>query len=124
MTKQFRQMIFWVGALILGVVLGSLHIGAVNNVCGFVASVFTRLFQFTAVPAIAGSVLTTLAMLGGNKETGKIFKRTICYTLLTTLAASTVAAILFFVINPDALASSVYEGAAVEKIQNIVLKNI
>lgn len=119
MTKQFRQMIFWVGALVLGVVLGSLHIGAVNNVCGFVASVFTRLFQFTAVPAIAVSVLTTLAMLGGNKETGKIFKRTICYTLLTTLAASTVAAILFFIINPDALASSAYEGAAVEKIQNM-----
>lgn len=119
MTKQFRQMIFWVSALILGVVLGSLHIEVVNNVCGFVASVFTRLFQFTAVPAIAVSVLTTLAMLGGNKETGKIFKRTICYTLLTTLAASTVAAILFFIINPDALASSVYEGAAVEKIQNM-----
>ncbi|MBQ0052466.1 MAG: dicarboxylate/amino acid:cation symporter [Treponema sp.] len=119
MTKQFRQMIFWVGALVLGAVLGSLHIEAVNNVCGFVASVFTRLFQFTAVPAIAVSVLTTLAMLGGNKETGKIFKRTIFYTLLTTLAASTIAAILFFVISPEALAASAYEGAAVEKIQNM-----
>lgn len=119
MTKQFRQMIFWVGALVLGAILGSLHIEVVNNVCGFVASIFTRLFQFTAVPAIAVSVLTTLAMLGGNKETGKIFKRTIFYTLLTTLAASTIAAILFFVISPDALAASSYEGVAAEKIQNM-----
>ena len=38
------------------------------------------------------------------------------YTLLTTLAASTIAAILFFVINPDVLSASVYEGAAAEKL--------
>ena len=87
MKKQIRQAILWVGALIVGDVLGSLHIDAIDSVCNFVATIFTRLFQFTAVPAIAVSVLTTLAMLGGNKETGKIFRRTIMYTLLTTLAA-------------------------------------
>ncbi len=119
MTKQTKQVILWVGALAVGAVLGSLHIGAVDSVCNFVATVFTRLFQFTAVPAISVSVLTTLAMLGGNKETGKIFRRTIMYTLLTTLAASTIAAILFFAINPETLSSSAFEGVATEKIQSM-----
>ncbi|MCQ2613657.1 MAG: dicarboxylate/amino acid:cation symporter [Treponemataceae bacterium] len=119
MTKQTKQVILWVGALAVGAVLGSLHIGAVDSVCNFVATVFTRLFQFTAVPAISVSVLTTLAMLGGNKETGRIFKRTIMYTLLTTLAASTIAAILFFAINPETLSSSAFEGVATEKIQSM-----
>ncbi len=119
MTKQTKQVILWVGALAAGAILGSLHIGAVDSVCNFVATVFTRLFQFTAVPAISVSVLTTLAMLGGNKETGKIFRRTIMYTLLTTLAASIIAAILFFAINPETLSSSAFEGAATEKIQNM-----
>ena len=119
MTKQVKQLIFWVGALVIGAVLGSLHIGAVDKTANFVAVVFTRLFQFTAVPAIAVSVLTTLATLGGNKETGKIFKRTITYTLLTTLAASTIAAILFFVIKPAVLSASVYEGVAQDKIQGM-----
>lgn len=116
MSKQIKQVIFWVGALIIGFVLGSLHIDAVNKVCDFVATVFTRLFKFTAVPAIAVSILTTLAMLGGNKETGKIFRRTLMYTLLTTLAASALAAILFFVINPEVLDVSVYKDMAAEKL--------
>lgn len=119
MTKQVKQIIFWVGALVIGAVLGALHIDAVNSVCDFVATVFTRLFKFTAVPAIAVSVLTTLATLGSNKETGRIFKRTIMYTLLTTIAASTIAAILFFIIKPEVLSVSAYEGVAADKIQSM-----
>ena len=119
MNKQVKQVIFWVGALIIGAVLGLLHITAIDNICNFVATIFTRLFKFTAVPAIAVSILTTLASLGGNKETGKIFRRTLMYTLLTTLAASTIAAVLFFVIKPEVLSASVYEGVAAEKLANM-----
>lgn len=109
MSKQVKQLIFWISALVIGVVLGLLKIPAVDKGCEIVATVFTRLFKFTAVPAIAISVLTTLAMLGDNKDTGKIFRRTILYTLLTTLAASTVAAILFFIINPEVVSSVALE---------------
>lgn len=116
---KIKQIIFWVAALVIGAILGSLHAGAIDGVCNFVAAIFTRLFQFTAVPAIAVSVLSTLATLGGNKETGRIFKRTIFYTLLTTLAASTVAAILFFVINPGVISASAFEGVAQEKLQTM-----
>ena len=119
MTKQVKQLLFWVGALVIGAILGSLHIAAIDSICNFVATIFTRLFKFTAVPAIAVSVLTTLAMLGGNKETGKIFRRTIMYTLLTTLAASTIAAILFFIIKPEVLSASVYEGVAADKLASM-----
>ena len=119
MTKQLKQVIFWVGALVIGAVLGSLHVGVIDSICDFVATVFTRLFKFTAVPAIAVSVLSTLAMLGGNKETGKIFKRTIMYTLLTTIAASTIAAILFFIIKPEVLSVAAYEGVAADKIESM-----
>ena len=119
MNKQVKQVIFWVGALIIGAVLGLLHITAIDNICNFVATIFTRLFKFTAVPAIAVSILTTLASLGENKETGKIFRRTLMYTLLTTLAASTIAAVLFFVIKPEVLSASVYEGVAAEKLANM-----
>lgn len=119
MNKQVKQAIFWVGALIIGAVLGLLHITAIDSICNFIATIFTRLFKFTAVPAIAVSILTTLASLGGNKETGKIFRRTLMYTLLTTLAASTIAAVLFFVIKPEVLSASVYEGVAAEKLANM-----
>ncbi len=119
MTKQVKQLILWVGALVIGAVLGSLHVGAIDSVCDFVATVFTRLFKFCAVPAIAVSVLSTLATLGGNKETGRIFRRTIMYTLLTTVAASTIAAILFFIIKPEVLSASVYQGVAADKLESM-----
>lgn len=120
MTKQVKQLIFWIGALVIGAVLGSLHMDAINSVCDFVATVFTRLFKFIAVPAIAVSVLTTLATLGSNKETVRIFRRTIFYTLLTTFAASTIAAILFFVIKPEIVSTSLYAGGeAVDKVKDM-----
>ena len=119
MKKPVKQLILWVGALVIGAILGSLHVGAIDSVCDFVATVFTRLFKFCAVPAIAVSVLSTLATLGGNKETGKIFRRTIMYTLLTTIAASTIAAILFFIIKPEVLSASVYEGVAADKLESM-----
>lgn len=120
MTKQVKQLIFWIGALVIGAVLGSLRMDAINSVCDFVATVFTRLFKFIAVPAIAVSVLTTLATLGSNKETARIFRRTIFYTLLTTFAASTIAAILFFVIKPEIVSTSLYAGGeAVDKVKDM-----
>ena len=119
MSKQIKQLIFWVGALIIGAVLGILNIPEVNKGCDFVATIFTRLFKFAAVPAIAVSVLTTIASLGGNKETGKIFRRTITYTLLTTLVASTVAAILFFVINPEVIDAATIANAAAGDIEKV-----
>jgi len=119
MKKQVKQLILWIGALVVGAILGFVNVGVINSVCDFVATVFTRLFKFTAVPAIAVSVLSTLATLGGNKETGKIFKRTIMYTLLTTVAASTIAAVLFFIIKPEVLSVAAYEGVAADKIQSM-----
>ena len=35
--------------------------GTINEMCDFVATIFTRLFQFIAVPTIALAVITTLA---------------------------------------------------------------
>lgn len=120
MKKEVKQALIWVAALAIGVGLGFLKFEPVVQTCNFVATIFTRLFQFTAVPAIAVSVVTTLAMLGGNKGTGKIFRRTIMYTLLTTLAASTIAAILFFVINPGVLDASVIQAAEnAEKVEGM-----
>jgi len=119
MKKQVKQLILWIGALVIGAILGALHVGAIDSVCDFVATVFTRLFKFTAVPAIAVSILTTLATLGSSKDTARIFRRTIMYTLLTTIAASTIAAILFFIISPEVLSVSAYEGVAADKIQSM-----
>ena len=84
----------WLGALVIGGVLGMLGIEWINTAANFIATVFTRLFQFIAVPTIALAVTITLATFGTRKDTGRIFRRTITYTLLTTIAASAVGMLL------------------------------
>ena len=104
---QRKQLILWFGALIIGAVLGWMQIPSLNGLFDFIATVFTRLFQFIAVPTIALAVITTLAELGGKKETGKIFVHAVTYTLLTTFAAALVGLVLYNVIAPGNLPADI-----------------
>lgn len=109
-----RQLLVWTGALVLGAVLGWLGIGWVDGLLRFVATAYTRLFQFLAAPTIALAVTTTLSSLGGQKETGRLFLHTLACTLLTTVAAAVVGLALFLTIRPDNLPASLAAGATGE----------
>ena len=109
---QRKQLILWFGALLIGAVLGWMQIPSLNGFFDFVATVFTRLFQFIAVPTIALAVITTLAGLGGKKETGKIFIHAVTYTLLTTFSAALVGLVLYNIIAPGNLPADIVGAAA------------
>ena len=98
MTKT----IIWIGALVVGAVLGLLGLDWLNEVMDFVATVYTRLFQLLAVPTIVLAVTTTFATFG-SKGSGRIFGRSLIYTLLTTFAAAAVGALLYVVVAPGHL---------------------
>ena len=68
------------GALVVGAILGYMGIKPLNELFNFIATVYTRLFQFIAVPNIALAVITTLAALGSKKETGQIFAHAVVYS--------------------------------------------
>ena len=97
-----KQTLIWLGALVVGAVLGLLGISWLDAVMNFVATVYTRLFQLLAVPTIVLAVITTFATFG-SKGSGRIFGHTLAYTLLTTLAAAAVGAVLYVVIAPGNL---------------------
>ena len=97
-----KRTLIWIGALIVGALLGLLGIGWLNTVMDFIATVYTRLFQLLAVPTIVLAVITTFATFG-SQGSGRIFGRTLTYTLLTTFAAAAVGAILFVLIAPGNL---------------------
>ena len=48
-----KQFAIWLLALVLGGILGTLNIGWLNEFFNFIASVYTRLFQFVSVPTMA-----------------------------------------------------------------------
>ena len=94
--------LLWICALVVGAVLGLLGLSWLNEVMNFVATVYTRLFQLLAVPTIVLAVITTFATFG-SKGSGRIFGRTLTYTLLTTFAAAIVGAVLYVLIAPGNL---------------------
>ena len=100
----------WLGALVVGTVLGMLGVGWIDSATNFVATVYTRLFQFVAIPTIAFAVTTTLARFGTQKDTGRIFRHTLTYTLLTTVAAAAVGMLLYRIISPDNLPLEAIQG--------------
>ena len=97
-----KRTLIWIGALIVGAILGLLGLGWLNDVMDFVATVYTRLFQLLAVPTIVLAVITTFATFG-SKGSGRIFGHTLIYTLLTTFAAAAVGALLYVVVAPGNL---------------------
>ena len=97
-----KKTLLWIGALVVGAVLGLLGLDWLNDVMNFIATVYTRLFQLLAVPTIVLAVITTFATFG-SKGTGRIFGRTLIYTLLTTFAAAAVGALLYVVVDPSNL---------------------
>lgn len=105
-------MLVWIGALIVGAILGLLQIGWIGDVADFVATIYVRLFQLLAVPTIVLAVTTTLASLGKGQEAGRIFAHTITYTLLTTIVAAAVGLLLYVVIAPGNLPSEVFKQSA------------
>ncbi len=86
----------------MGALLGLLGLGWLNTTMDFIATVYTRLFQLLAVPTIVLAVITTFATFG-SQGSGRIFGRTLTYTLLTTFAAAAVGAILFVLVAPGNL---------------------
>jgi len=104
-----KQVTIWIGALVTGAILGVLGITWLDEVMTFVATVYTRLFQLLAVPTIVLAVITTFATFG-SKGSGRIFGHTLIYTMLTTLAAATVGALLYVIVAPGNLPAEAISG--------------
>ncbi|MBQ7739580.1 MAG: dicarboxylate/amino acid:cation symporter [Desulfovibrionaceae bacterium] len=105
-SKNTQKVIIWFAAMLIGGILGMLELPLLRDLFNFIATVFTKLFQFVAVPVISLAVITTLAELGAKRETGKIFGHAVFYTLTTTFAAALVALLLFIWVAPDNVAAT------------------
>ena len=117
--KQTKQLMLWIGALAIGAVLGILGIAWLNGLMNFIATVYTRLFQLLAVPTIALAVMTTLASLGNQADTGKIFRHALIYTMLTTIAAAAVGLVLYNIISPGNLPTTLVQSGMADVPQNL-----
>lgn len=106
-----KRTLIWIGALVVGALLGLLGLNWLDVVMNLVATVYTRLFQLLAVPTIVLAVITTFATFG-SKGSKRIFGHTLTYTLLTTIAAAVVGAVLYLLIAPGNLPAEVVNSSS------------
>lgn len=103
MSFNRTQFMIWLGVLVAGLLLGLLRSEAVDAAANVVARIYTRLFQMLAVPTIALAVITTLASFGKDKGMGRIFSRSLVYTLTTTFLAAAVGLLFYILFKPSSL---------------------
>ena len=97
---KFKQAIIWTVALVIGAALGCLNNVPLNHFMDFVASAYTRCFQFAAVPTVALAILTAMASLGEGKSMGRVFAKTLSMTVFTSLLAALIGMGLYLLIQP------------------------
>lgn len=97
---QTIQAVLYVVAIVLGLINGFYGSEIWIQTGEFISTTFIRLFRFIAVPIIAVSIIATLSQISRSTESGRIFRHSVFYTLLTTILAATLAAILFELFAP------------------------
>ena len=130
--SQLLMAAAYAAAILLGAACGFWGGETLHAFADFISTVFVRLFKFISVPIIAVSIIATLANFSQSRETGRIFRHTVFYTLFTTVLAAGLAALLYVFFSPanvtvvDAqnVAAKVTQHSYLEYVKTIVPDNL
>lgn len=86
---------------ILGILAGVGSIDWLFDLAKFCSEAFIRLFRCIGMPVIALSVVVALSSSDDKRSMKRVWRRTLFYTLTTTVCAVLVAAVLYLVIAPS-----------------------
>jgi Na+/H+-dicarboxylate symporter len=96
-----------------------------------VSDIFIKIFKCISLPIIALSMIVTLCQYSADATMKTVWKKTLFYTLSTTLLAATVACILYLVISPQNILTSAVssvsaptQAAYLTYLTNIIPTNI
>lgn len=98
--KWFSHLALYSVMILLGIGSGLSDIVILKTIGLFVADVFIRIFKCISLPIIALSIIVTLANYRSDGKMRSIWRRTMYYTLGTTLVAAAVSCLLYLLIQP------------------------
>ena len=91
--------IFYLIAILLGIIVGMLNISYMNTISKICSEMFIKMFRCISMPFISLSIIMALCY-NIEQNITKIGRKTLFYTISTTLIATIIAAILYIAINP------------------------
>ncbi|WGL59398.1 dicarboxylate/amino acid:cation symporter [Pigmentibacter sp. JX0631] len=84
----------------LGIISGLSDISFLHNLGNFISELFIKIFKFISLPIIGLSLIVTLTNYNSENSSKFIWKKTILYTLTTTLVAALISFFLYLIISP------------------------
>ncbi|PJD91325.1 MAG: dicarboxylate/amino acid:cation symporter [Legionella sp.] len=103
----------------LGVLAGISDIAVFKSLGLLIADVFIRIFKCMSLPIIALSIIVTLSGYSSQGMMKTVWRRTMCYTLGTTLFAAGVSFLLYQIISPAMMVGEAASAILPEPAQSI-----
>ena len=97
----FSTPVLYAVMISLGVFSGMSDIVILKTVGSFISDVFIRIFKCISLPIIALSIIVTLSNYRSDGIMKAVWRRTMCYTLGTTLVAAGISCLLYILIHPS-----------------------
>lgn len=97
----FSTPVLYAVMILLGIFAGMSDIPLLKSLGLFIADVFIKIFKCISLPIIALSLIVTLSSYRSEGAMKGIWRRTMQYTLSTTLVAATISCVLYLIIHPS-----------------------
>ena len=98
--------------IMLGVCAGFSDIPVLKSLGLLISYIFIRIFKCISLPIISLSIIVTLANYCSKGTLKTVWRRTMLYTLGTTLLAAALSCGLYLLISPDSMGGRIYPPSA------------
>ncbi|MDZ5761237.1 dicarboxylate/amino acid:cation symporter [Lyticum sinuosum] len=102
----YKTKYIYIISIIIALTGGYYNISFLISFGEIITNNFIKIFKFVSIPIISLSLIVTLSKFKNDKYLKDIWKQTMYYTISTTLIASTVACLLYIIINPGNINSN------------------
>ncbi|WP_157140841.1 cation:dicarboxylate symporter family transporter, partial [Candidatus Liberibacter asiaticus] len=101
LDKQQKAYLLYVSSILIGIFSGTTDYVIFNETAEFIVNVFVRIFKFISLPLISLSLIVSLSKCVPEQGMGKLWGKTVFYTMLTTMLAASVALCTYGLISPS-----------------------
>lgn len=101
--KKWQPFCYYMLAITFAAFSALSGITLLQNLGTVVADIFINMFKCISLPIIASSIVVTFTQYNAEASMSRIWRRTLMYTLTTTIIAATIACILYVLIKPAAI---------------------
>lgn len=106
MRKYWLTPLMYLLIILLAILSGLEDLPVLKTLGLVIADVFVKIFKCLSLPIITFSIIVTLTQYHSGGSMRFVWRRTLCYTLMTTLVAASVSALLYAWIHPSMVLSA------------------